>query len=465
MYPVQIDFKSKKCVVIGAGKTALRRIEMLRKEGAAISVVAPHNRPECLDDMSISYLKKEYDKSDIRDAFMVFAATDNEALNESIVRDARDDKILVTSVTKCTDMDVLIPAIYHGNNITLSVSTSGLSPALSAGLCRKAGEDIKKYDGLCEIHQKIRDELSHNGTPQSIRHDIMKKISSHAMCMLYSIGGKEPFMNMVKEICSGNLKKTENKKAILVVSFGTSYENTRNKTIGAVETKIRAKFSGFDVFRAFTSGMIIRKLRKDGVYVDTVAEALTKLALMGYTEVYCQPTHIMPGEEYDDLCRDAKMFEDSFSVLKIGSPLLACTDDYMQLIDALSDEIKQDSKTAVVFMGHGTTHWANCVYPALQFWLKKTNYTNVFVGTVEGFPTLDDVIEQLQKGSYDNVILMPLMLVAGDHAQNDMAGDDDDSWKSILSDMKYEVEAKLKGLGEYGRIQDMYVKHLSKIIN
>lgn len=462
MYPMLIDFNNKKCVVIGAGKIAERRIKMLKNEGAEIKVIAPHDCPDSLKD--ISYVKKKYDKDDLKDAFIVVAATDDEELNAQIVHDAREKKILVSSVTKCEDSDILVPSAYKGNNITISVSTAGASPALSAELCREIGNNIKEYDNLCELHKKIREDLLSKGISKNKRHEIMKKISSYEMCKLYSACGEERFLKMTREFCYSNLEKTDIKKAILVVSFGTSYENTREKTIGAVENRIREAFKDFDVYRAFTSGVIVRKLRRNGIYIDTVPEALAKLSLMGYTEVYCQPTHIMPGEEYDDLCRDAERFVDTFSVLKIARPLLSQTVDYSQFIDAMYSDLKTDNNTAVVFMGHGTTHWANCVYPALQFWFEKRNFTNVFIGTVEGFPTLDDVLELLKRSSYDKIVLMPLMLVAGDHAQNDMAGDEEDSWYRILSNEGYSVQVRLKGLGEYEYIQDMYVKHLSEII-
>lgn len=464
MYPIQIDFKNKKCVVIGAGKTAGRRIEMLKKEGAEIRVIAPHDRPEQLSDTSIVYAKKKYDKNDLKDVFMVFAATDDEELNSRIVRDARMEKILASSVTKCEDTDVHIPSVCCESDIIVSVSTAGSSPALSSELCREIGKNIKEYDGLCEIHRNIREDLLHRGITQNKRHDIMKKISSYAMCKLYSVCGSDSFFDVTRELCSGGIKKTDIKKAILVVSFGTSYENTRKKTIGAVENKISKAFSEFNVFRAFTSGIIIKKLKKNSIHIDTVSEALAKLALMGYTEVYCQPTHIMPGEEYDNMCRDVASFKDAFSVLKIGRPLLSQTEDYSDFIDAVHSDLKTDNKTAVVYMGHGTTHWANCAYPALQFWFGKRNFANVFVGTVEGYPTIDDVVEQLKKENYHKVVLMPLMLVAGDHAHNDMAGDEEDSWNKILSNEGYAVQIRLKGLGEYPHIQDMYVKHLSEII-
>lgn len=462
MYPIQIDFKKKECVIIGAGNTARRRAEMLIREKAEIRIVAPEPCPKFFSDMR--YIRKEYETADINGAFMVFASTDNAQLNERIVNDARSAGIMAASVTKCEGCDVSIPSVCADSNFTLSVSTNGISPALSAELCRGAGRYIKQYDGLFELHEQIRGDLLKQEISAESRRSMMKAISSEAMCCLYRSGGKDSFLSMAAEICGGRLKKRKiDKKAILVVSFGTSYENTREKTIGAVENRIRKAFGDCDVYRAFTSGMVIRKLKRGGIDVDTVAEALTRLYLMGYTEVYCQPTHIIPGEEYDKLRRSAETFSSVFSVLRIGKPLLFETDDYPELIDAMESELKMERSTAVVLMGHGTEHQANSVYPALQFWLEKKGYKDVFVGTVEGFPKLCDVIERLDKNNYDKIRLLPFMLVAGDHAQNDMAGDED-SWKCILTDKGYIVRTKLKGLGEYQGIQDMYVKHLEELI-
>lgn len=463
MYPVHIDFKDKKCLIVGAGKTAKRRADMLKYCGAEIWIVAPEPCPEYFTD--IHYISKEYEEADIAGMFMVFASTDNTQLNERIVGDARKQGILAASVTKCSICDVSIPAVHIDSNLTLSVSTSGISPALSSELCREAGRYIKKYDGILSIHEHIRSELLGRGVSTENRREIMKKLSSEAMRCLYCIGGKDSFFKIAEAICGGQLKrKARDKKAVLMVSFGTSYENTREKTIGAVENRVREAFRDCDVFRAFTSGMIIKKLRSCGMYIDTVAEALAKLYFMGYSKVYCQPTHIIPGEEYEKLCRITDTFSDVFDILVTGKPLLSETSDYSEITDVLDKELKSEKDTAVVFMGHGTEHTANSVYPALQFWFWKKGYIDAYIGTVEGYPQLSDVIELLNKKIYKKILLLPFMLVAGDHAQNDMAGDKD-SWKNILTEQGYIVRTELKGLGEYRGIQDMYVKHIKDMMS
>lgn len=467
MYPVSFELEGKNCIVIGAGKISCRRTAALLNAGAQVTVISPEKCPEEMAGKNISYIQKCYDKSDLKGCFLVIAATNDSNLNEQIVADSKFLGIPVSSVTKCTDNqpDMKIPSVSSGNGITVAVSTDGKSPALAAELSREINNYMERYNGLCELQQNIREELRSKNLTSGERYEIMRAVSSEAMRALYYIGGNKPYLEMAEKICSQEIVHANRKKAILVISFGTSYENTREKTIGAVENAVRGAFPEADVYRAFTSGMIIRKMKNEGIYTDTVAEALAKLSLMGYTEVYCQPTHVMPGEEYDDLCRDASAFSKAFSVLKTGRPLLTDTEDFSALISALEPELQSDSETAVVFMGHGTEHPSNTVYPALNYHFYQRGFRNVMIGTVEGYPEFDDIIRQLEKNKYKKVILFPLMVAAGDHVQNDMAGDNRDSWKSVLEAKGFDVEVRLKGLGEYPAVQKLYVSHLSEIFN
>lgn len=252
------------------------------------------------------------------------------------------------------------------------------------------------------------------------------------------------------------------KKAVLVVSFGTSYNDSREKTIGAVEKKIAETYPDYDQKRAFTSQIIIDKLaERDNEHIDNVPEAMQKLIDEGYGTVVIQPTHVMNGEEYDEMLEETAPFEDKFVSVKYGKPVLTSTEDYEKVINALVAETPQISEegTAVVFMGHGTEHFANATYSALSYRFKAMGYNNVFVGTVEGYPDLDRVKEELAQFQPKKVVLLPLMIVAGDHANNDMAGDEEDSWKTQLKKEGYEVECVIKGLGEYSGIQDILVEH------
>ncbi len=257
------------------------------------------------------------------------------------------------------------------------------------------------------------------------------------------------------------------KKAILVVSFGTSYNETRERTIGAIEKKLAGSFLDFDIKRAFTSKMVIEKLAKrDGERVYTVAEAMENLLAEGYCSVIVQPTHIMNGEEYDKMKCLIKPYEKSFTSIKYGAPLLTSDDDYVKSINAVACETPKldDKSCAVVFMGHGTEHFANAAYAALDYRFKAMGYNNAFVGTVEGYPDFDRIVQQLNEFKPESVYLVPFMIVAGDHAANDMAGDNECSWKCRLEAMGYKVEYILKGLGEYSGIRDMFVEHCKAVM-
>lgn len=258
------------------------------------------------------------------------------------------------------------------------------------------------------------------------------------------------------------------KKAVLVVSFGTSYHQTRKKTIAACEKAISDNFPDYDLKRAFTSGMIIEKLkRRDNLHINNPEEALEKLYQAGYQKVIVQPLHIINGSEFHDLVRMVKKYENKFRVLEYGRALLTKTKDYFKLADTIASEIKvnDSEKEAVVLMGHGSEHAANSVYATFDYVLKDKGMENYYVGTVEGYPELEQVIKHLKNKAYQKVKLAPLMLVAGDHAQNDMAGQEDDSWKNQLEAAGYEVEIQLQGLGEYQGVREAYVEKVSKLID
>lgn len=259
-------------------------------------------------------------------------------------------------------------------------------------------------------------------------------------------------------------KKVNGKKGILVASFGTSYPDAMKSCIESTENKVKESFSDYEVRRAFTSNIIIKKLKeRDNMDVDTVELALEKMKKDGFSEVIIQPLHIMPGEEYDEVLEMVEKYakDKSFDKLIVGRPILYREEDYRIAIDALKNqmpELKKDE--AVILMGHGSPHPANSSYSQLQFMLQESGYKNVYVGTVEGFPLLDNIIPKLKSDGIKKVTLMPFMLVAGDHANNDMAGDEDDSWKSILKKNGFEVEIYLHGLGENKGVQDIYVQHI-----
>ncbi len=260
----------------------------------------------------------------------------------------------------------------------------------------------------------------------------------------------------------------EGTKAILVVSFGTSYNDSRDLTIGGIENAITAAFPDYEVRRAFTAQTIIDILKdREGITIDNVAEAMDKLVADGVSTLIIQPTHLMNGYEYDDIVEDVNKYADKFDSLVIGEPLLTSDDDFTKVIDVITAETASYSneETAVVFMGHGTEHEANAVYPKMQEMLTAAGYNNYFIGTVEATPTLEDVLKAVQDGGYKKVVLEALMVVAGDHANNDMAGDEEDSWKSAFEKAGFETECILKGLGQFEGIQAIYVEHVQAAID
>ena len=250
------------------------------------------------------------------------------------------------------------------------------------------------------------------------------------------------------------------KKAILVVSFGTSYHETRKKTIEVCENKIKESFKDYDFYRAFTSGMIINKLKKrDNMFIDNPSEALEKLYNAGYQEVVVQSLHIICGDEYNKLKDMVAQYEDKFDKISIGRPLLTYIDDYRETVEAVKKDLdKMDIDEAVVFMGHGTEHESHSSYPAIEYMFRDYGI-NAFVGTVEGYPELEQVIKKLKNRNIKTVDLLPFMLVAGDHAINDMASDEDDSWKTILEKEGFNVKVHVKGLGENPYIQEKFKNH------
>lgn len=268
---------------------------------------------------------------------------------------------------------------------------------------------------------------------------------------------------------SANAAETDKlgKKAILVVSFGTSYNDTRQKTIDAIENDIKNAYPDYEIIRAFTSQTIINKLKeRDSLVIYNVKEAMEKLIKDGFDTVICQPTHIMNGYEYDDMVSEVSEYKSKFKFLAFGTPLLTSTKDYKAVANILSNEIPElQINEALVFMGHGTEHYANSAYAALDYHLKDNGNKNIFVGTVEGYPDLDTILKQMKSFNPKKIYLMPLMVVAGDHATNDMAGDEQDSWKITFKKQGYEVEVILKGLGEIQAIRQIYINHVKDAID
>ena len=256
-------------------------------------------------------------------------------------------------------------------------------------------------------------------------------------------------------------------KAILVVSFGTSYEASRKATIEKIEQDIRNAFQDHRIYRAWTSKFIISILKKrDNYTVPTVKEALEQMITDGIREVVVQPTHILDGIENNIMKEEVLSYKESFDKIAFGTPLLADLKDESQAINAVTTEFSDLKETeALVFMGHGTTHQVNTVYAGLDQKFKESAHANVFIGTVEVDPTIHDLVKEVTSFQPSKIYVTPFMIVAGDHANNDMAGDSPDSWVCQFENAGFEVCPIIKGLGEYPGIRRMYVEHAQKAID
>ena len=277
---------------------------------------------------------------------------------------------------------------------------------------------------------------------------------------------------------------------ILVVSFGTSFNDSRAEDIGGVEKALQAAYPDWSVRRAFTAQIIINHVQaRDDEKIDNMDQALERAVDNGVKNLVVQPTHLMHGAEYDELTEAVENYKDKFESVKIAEPLLgevgadetAINEDKAAVAEAITAEAvktagfdsldaAKEEGTAFVFMGHGTSHTAKISYSQMQAQMEQLGYENVFIGTVEGEPedtACEAVIEKLKNAGYKKVILRPLMVVAGDHANNDMAGDDDDSWKSQFeaSGAFNSIDTQIAGLGEIDAIQQLYVAHTQAAID
>ena len=299
----------------------------------------------------------------------------------------------------------------------------------------------------------------------------MKKLSVVLLSLLAAVmvlsgcgGGAQD--NDSAESAENGAKNSD--QAILIVSFGTSYNDSRDKTIGAIETAAAEAFPEYEVRRAFTSQIIIDKLKeRDNLEIDNVTEALDRAVADGIKTLIVQPTHLMNGLEYTDLKNELAGYSDSFEKIALGEPLLTSDDDFQKVMNAIVAATIEydDGETAICFMGHGTEADSNSVYTKMQEKLKAAGHDNYFVGTVEATPSLDDVIAAVKAGGYKKVVLRPLMIVAGDHANNDMAGDEDGSWKTEFEKAGFEVTTVVEGLGSVQAIQDLFVAHAQAAID
>lgn len=255
------------------------------------------------------------------------------------------------------------------------------------------------------------------------------------------------------------------KKAILVVSFGTSHLEALENSIEKIENKIKDEFKDYEVFRAFTAHFIIRKLKeKHDLNIFTPEEALDELKVKGYDEIIVQPLHLIPGEEFDYIKGVVEHRKSDFRAVKLGRPIFfyqgmnGLPEDYSLFIQSIDEVI--NGEESVILFGHGTEHPSNAVYGMLQTVLVDEGYENIFVATVEGYPTVSNVVKKLKNRGIRQTKLVPLLLVAGDHVKKDMASDEDGSLKSALQKEGIEVKLHMHGLGELDKFDELYIRRV-----
>ena len=277
---------------------------------------------------------------------------------------------------------------------------------------------------------------------------------------------------------------------LLVVSFGTSFNDSRAQDIKGIEDALAAAYPDWSVRRAFTAQIIINHVEaRDDEVIDNMDQALDRAVANGVKNLVVQPTHLMHGAEYDEMVEALDSYKDKFESVAIAEPMLGevgddatvINDDKKAVAQAITDEACKiagydsmeaaaEDGTAFVFMGHGTSHTANVTYDQMQTQMEDLGFTNAFIGTVEGEPEDTEcqaVIEKVKEAGFKKVVLRPLMVVAGDHANNDMAGDDDDSWKSQFeaSGAFDSIDCQIEGLGRIEAVEDLYVEHTKAAID
>ena len=275
---------------------------------------------------------------------------------------------------------------------------------------------------------------------------------------------------------------------LLVVSFGTSFNDSRVADIKGIEDALQAAYPDWSVRRAFTAQIIINHIQaRDVEKIVNMTQALDRAVANGVKNLVVQPTHLMHGAEYDEMCEAIEAYKDQFESVSIAEPMLGEVGSDATVINADKEavakaitatavseagfeslEAAKDAGTAFVFMGHGTAHVAKVTYSQMQTQMQNLGYENVFIGTVEGEPeetSAEAVIEAVKAAGYTNVVLRPLMVVAGDHANNDMAGSEDDSWKTMFEAAGFTVDCQIHGLGEIADVQALYVAHTKAAID
>lgn len=254
----------------------------------------------------------------------------------------------------------------------------------------------------------------------------------------------------------------KNKNALFMVHFGTTHDDTRELTIDRMNEKFSENFKDYDLFEAYTSRIVLKKLRDRNIFKNHPLKVLEMLEKQGYENIIVQSSHIIPGIEYENLLEELSAYKNKFKSIKIGKPLLYNVIDYKKVVEAIQEEyVPKNKKEALVLVCHGTDSPVGAAYALIEYVFDEYGYENVYVVSTKEYPLMETLIKKLKKDGIEEVVMAPFMFVAGEHAKNDMAGD----FKEELEENGFKVnKVFLKGLGEFEEIQNIYLEHLKKAI-
>ncbi len=281
----------------------------------------------------------------------------------------------------------------------------------------------------------------------------MRAICLYVLCLVCSVMVAHERTNFVASDMRKSMKPGD-KAALLMVHFGTTYDQTRALTIEAINEKAKASFPDFTFAEAYTSRIVIRKLKERHVTKQTPREALTQLAEKGYTHVLIQSTNIIDGVEMESLRKDVATVTGRFKEVRVGNPLLYSVEDCERVVDIMAE--KRSNQEILILVGHGTYTPSTAIYAMIDYMATAKGYQDILVGTIEGYPSFDHMLVRLKASGKKRVTLLPFMLVAGDHANNDIAG----HWKEELEKEGFLVTVQMEGLGQNPKIQDIFIDHL-----
>ena len=285
----------------------------------------------------------------------------------------------------------------------------------------------------------------------------MRKLFSVILLFLCMSVHAQELSSFVESDLLASLGKDE-KAALLMVHFGTTYDETRTRTIDAINRKAKSMLPQLEVRESYTSRIILRRLKARGIQKETPLEAMLRLRAEGYTHLIVQSTNIIDGVEMESLRKDVESVKPFFKEIRVGHPLMYSTDDALKVVDILAKRIPVSNKKRehVLFVGHGTATPATAIYSEIDYMFKAEGHPNYHVGTIEGYPTFENAVQMLKAAKAKTVVLAPLMFVAGDHAKNDISQE----WKEALEKEGFQVRLHLEGLGEVPEIQDIYLAHI-----